>query len=330
MNMNIETVLIVDDEPLILRAISRLLADTGYKVLTAADAMEGLEIVQQNDISLVLSDNCMPGKSGIEFLTQVKLLSPSTQRILMTAHADVDMAVKAINQGEIFRFIIKPWDNDYLLNAIQDSLMHNRLVSTLKQGEESVYLTMARMVELKDPYTHGHCQRVAEISLLLAEKLGLNSAIMDDIRWGGWLHDCGKVGVPEKILNFPGKLSPEEFEIIKKHSEWGASVVSQAGFSRTVVNIVLYHHEHFSGTGYPFGLSGKQIPIEARIAAVADVYDALSTDRPYRPAFTTDKLLAVLNDMRGSVLDPDLLDLLIASQERFDPKNMVTPAAQVN
>lgn len=330
MNMNVETILIVDDEPLILRAISRLLADTGYRVLTAADAMEGLEVLQQNDISLVLSDNCMPGKSGVEFLTQVKLLSPSTQRLLMTAHADVETAIKAINQGEIFRFIVKPWDNDYLLAAIQDSLMHNRLVSTLKQGEESVYLTMARMVELKDPYTHGHCQRVAEISLLLAEKLGLNSAIMDDIRWGGWLHDCGKVGVPEKILNFPGKLAPEEFEIIKKHSEWGASVVSQAGFSRTVVNIVLYHHEHFSGTGYPFGLAGTKIPLEARIAAVADVYDALSTDRPYRPAFTTDKLLAVLNEMRGSVLDPDLLDLLIASQERFDPKNMVQPAVQVN
>ncbi len=327
--MNTETILVVDDEPLIQRAICRLLADTDYKVMTASNAMQGLEIVQQNDISLVLSDNCMPGKSGVEFLTQVKLLSPSTQRILMTAHADLDMAIDAINHGEIFRFILKPWDNDYLLGAIKDSLMHKRLVSTLKHGEESVYLTMARMVELKDPYTHGHCQRVAEISLLLAEKVGLDKAIMDEIRWGGWLHDCGKVGVPEKILNFPGKLTPEDFDIVKKHSEWGASVVSQAGFSRTVVNIVLYHHEHFSGSGYPFGLAGDKIPIEARIAAVADVYDALSTDRPYRPAFSAEKLLAVLNEMRGSVLDPELLDMLIASQERFDPKNMVKPPAVV-
>lgn len=173
-----------------------------------------------------------------------------------------------------------------------------------------MFLTMARMIELKDPYTRNHCKRVADYALAIGRRLGLDAATMKELRWGSWLHDCGKVGVPEQILNCPGKLSAEDFQFIRKHPEWGASVVSQAGLSRQVINIVLYHHEHFSGAGYPFGLKGGHIPLEARIVAVADVFDALSTDRPYRMGYAMDKVRGIMTEMKESVLDPPLVDLL--------------------
>lgn len=314
------TILIVDDEPYILNALKRLLADTGYAVMTAGNAVDGLDQIQRHEVDVVVTDYCMPGQTGVEFLSQVKIVSPATERILMTAHASLDTAVLAINRGEIFRFIIKPWDNDMLLAAIEDSLMHHRLVNTLKGGEEAMFLTMARMVELKDPYTRDHCLRVADYALALGEHLELNAAVMKELRWGSWLHDCGKVGVPEQVLNSPGKLSADDLLLIRKHPEWGASLVSQAGLSRQVVNIVLYHHEQYSGGGYPFGLKGEHIPLEARIVAVADVFDALSTDRPYRRAHLLEEVRGIMTGMKGVVLDPDLVDLLfnLVDRQQFD------------
>lgn len=316
--MNCETILIVDDEPFILSAISRLLADSGYEVLTAGNAEQGLALLRNREVALVISDNCMPGRSGIDFLAQVKLLSPKAERMLMTAFANLDTAIDAINRGEIFRFIVKPWDNDKLLGAIEDSLLRYRLVNTLKVGGEAMFLTMARMIELKDPYTRGHCDRVAGYARAIAEQLNLNHAMLKEIQWGSWLHDCGKIGVPEHVLNYPGKLSATDFDFVRKHPEWGASVVSQAGLSQHVINIVLYHHEHFAGGGYPFGLKGQQIPLEARIVAVADVYDALITDRPYRPAHPVQKVRIIMEEMKHSILDPSLVDLLFLTRDRLD------------
>ncbi|MCM2264949.1 MAG: response regulator [Desulfuromonadales bacterium] len=322
--MNNETILIVDDEPNILNAIKRLLADSGYEVLTAGNAEQGRALLQNREVALVLSDNCMPGRSGVDFLAQVKLMSPNTERMLMTAFANLDTAIDAINRGEIFRFIVKPWDNNGLLGAIEDSLMHYRLVNTLKVGGEAMFLSMARMIELKDPYTRGHCSRVADYALAIAEQLNLHNALLKEIQWGSWLHDCGKVGIPEHILNYPGKLSEDDFNFVRKHPEWGASVVSQAGLSQHVVNIVLYHHEHFAGGGYPFGLKGQQIPLEARIVAVADVYDALITDRPYRPAHPEPKVRSIMEEMKHSILDPSLVDLLFLTRDALDFTDSVT------
>lgn len=316
--MSRETILIVDDEPFIINALKRLLVDHDFTVLSAGNAEDGLALIQQHSVNVVISDYCMPGRSGVEFLSQVKLVSPTTERMLMTAYATVDTAVEAINRGEIFRFILKPWDNATLLSAIEDCLMHHRLLNTLKLGEEAMFHTVARMVELKDPYTRGHCKRVADCSVAMADLLGLNATLRKEILWGSWLHDCGKVGVPEQVLNFPGKLSDDDLKFIHMHPEWGASVVSQAGLSRQVVNIVLYHHEHYSGTGYPFGLKGENIPLEARIVAVADVFDALGTDRPYRRGFPREKVKAIMGEMTPSVLDPKLYTLLFDNVDRID------------
>ncbi len=306
------TILIVDDEPSILKAMQRVLEDTGYRILVSTSAAEGLEQITREEIAIVISDNLMPGMSGVDFLSRVKVVSPATERVLMTAHADLGTAVDAINRGGIFRFIAKPWNNDALLSAIEDSMMHHKLVNTLKIGEESIFLSMARMIELKDPYTRGHCKRVAEYALLIADALWLDPVMRKAIKWGSWLHDCGKVGVPEHILNSPDQLTEEDFRVIRMHPEWGASVVTEAGLSQQVVNVILHHHEYFSGGGYPHGLQGEQIPLEARIVAVADVYDALSTDRPYRKGYSVKKTAAIMTEMKQKILDPDLVELFFA------------------
>jgi putative two-component system response regulator len=149
--------------------------------------------------------------------------------------------------------------------------------------------------------------------LIIADSLGLSAQQKSDIRYGSWLHDCGKIGIPESVLNKPGKLTEEEMAIIRKHPDWGAEVARLANRSTTIVNIIRYHHESYDGTGYPTGIHGDHIPLEARIVTVADVFDALTSTRPYRVAFGLEEALKVMGGMRGKVLDPDLYDLFLKS-----------------
>jgi putative nucleotidyltransferase with HDIG domain len=182
------------------------------------------------------------------------------------------------------------------------------MLASMRSHDESHYRSLAQAVELKDPYTRGHCDRVADYAERLARAAGVEEPLLTCIRHGSILHDCGKIGVPEEVLNFPGKLSLEEFEIIKQHPDWGTQVAREANLPEAVVNVILYHHERGDGSGYPVGLSGKKIPLEARIAAIADVFDALTSDRPYRKANTIDEATAVLNGLAG-LLDTKLLEI---------------------
>ena len=304
-----EMILIVDDEQPIRNAISRLLSFSGFETQQACDAEAALEAIAREDFDMVISDNRMPGMQGIDLLMKIKEVSPDTERVLMSGYADLQTVIQAINKGEICRFITKPWDSEELRRMVEEIIWRRRMVTSLKSDDEQTYLTLAKMVELKDPYTKGHCERVAQFSLAIAERLGLDDSMLRRIRCGSWLHDCGKVGVPEKVLNFAGRLNETDFEFIKKHPEWGAEVCKQAGMSDAVINIVKYHHEHFSGGGYPYGLKGEQIPLEARIVAVADVFDALTSTRPYRKFYSVAKTCEIMTEMKTAVLDPELTDI---------------------
>lgn len=147
--------------------------------------------------------------------------------------------------------------------------------------------------------------------MAMVRRLGLAESACHEIRHGCWLHDCGKIGVPEKILNFRGPLDANQYATVKKHPAWGAEVARQGGLSKRVINIILHHHEHFDGTGYPLQLKGQEVPLEARIISVADVYDSLTTDRPYRDALPRDEALQILRNLKGSILDPDMVDLFL-------------------
>lgn len=309
-------ILFVDDEEHILSSLERLFADTGMDVLRAGSAAEAMTLFERNEIAVVVSDNMMPGMRGIEFLCQLKDIAPQTVKILMTAYADLPTALEAINRGEVFRFVVKPWDNDELVAIVSQSVHRYHTLSALAREDEAILQSLAQTIELKDPYTRGHCARVASYALMIADELQLSPQLRKDIRYGSWLHDCGKIGVPEAILNFGGPVAAHEFDTIKKHPVWGAEVARQARLSPTVVEIVLHHHERYDGDGYPHGLAGEQIPLAPRIAAVADVYDALTTERPYRRAYTWQKGIDILRSMKGSALDPALVDSFVAALKK--------------
>jgi putative two-component system response regulator len=304
------TVLFVDDEPSIRNAIERIyLERDDVRCLFAASGQEGLDILAKEDVWVVVSDYLMPGMRGIEFLSKVRGARPDTVRIMMTAYADLTIAIDAINKSEAYRFITKPWNNKELMDTVDEALMRYQLIQSLATEDETLYFTLAQTVELKDPYTKGHCDRVAQYAVALAKAAGLSEEVIKDVKHGSWLHDCGKIGVPEGVLNFPGRLSDEDLETVQQHPRWGSDVARQARMSETVINIILYHHERTDGKGYPSGLANGNIPIEARIVAIADVFDALYSDRPYRKAYDFDRVIEIMGEMTESHFDPQLMEL---------------------
>ncbi len=310
------TVLFVDDEQPIRNALERMyLERDDVRCLFAASGQEGLEILEKEDVWVVVSDYLMPGMRGIEFLSKVKGKRPDTVRIMMTAYADLSIAIDAINKSEAYRFVTKPWNNQDLMNVIDEALMRYQLVQSLVSDDETLYLSLAQTVELKDPYTKGHCDRVALYATSLARAAGLSNDFINDIKHGSWLHDCGKIGVPEEVLNYPGRLSEENLETVMQHPRWGSEVARQARMSETVINVILYHHERYDGDGYPSGLKGEQIPIEARVVAIADVFDALYSDRPYRKAFEFSRVIEIMGEMTATHFDPRLMDLFLPISE---------------
>lgn len=304
-------ILIVDDDKLVLTFTADVLQQIGSTPIVTTSPLEALEIVATHPIAVVVSDHNMPEMNGNELLTRIKEISPSTTRIMMTSAADLNVALSAINSGEVFRFLPKPWKVNDMVKAVKDGLRRYRLLESVKNDDDFILRSLAETIELKDPYTRGHCERVADFALMIAERLVLGEENKREIRRGSWLHDCGKIGVPEAILNANRKLTDEEREVINKHPLWGANVVEKANLPSTVLNIVLHHHEHYNGHGYPMGLAADDIPLEARIVAVADIFDALRSDRPYRSGIPLAQTLEMLEEMRGEELDPALVDLFI-------------------
>jgi len=304
MSANADIVLFVDDEPMILRSIERVFLNSPHRIMTTGDAEQALEIVKKEPVSVVVSDQRMPKMQGIELLEKVKEISPPTVKILLTGYADLATAVRAINSGEVFRFIQKPWEDAELAELVESACSRFALQRSLEGADEAMLLAIAEMIELKDPLTQGHCKRVAEYSIRMAEILTVDKNLLRCIRVGAWLHDCGKIGIPESILNYTGGL-------VRNHSQWGAEVVRLADMGNEATNVVLCHHERYDGTGYPRQLRGDDIPLEARIVAVADMYDAVTSDRSYRKKRTHEEAVAILRQEQGRALDPVLTQLFI-------------------
>jgi putative two-component system response regulator len=303
-----EEILFVDDEEYILDIVRQIFAERGIHILTANTPVEALEKVKNNEIAVLVSDNHMPGMKGIDMLSKVKVLSPDTVKILMTGFADLDTALDAINRVEVFRFIVKPWENTQLVALVMDAMERYRLIKSILRGDENMMRSLVHALELKDPYTKGHSERVAGYAVMIAQEIGLDEDTLTAVRYGSWLHDCGKIGVSENILNYEGPLDEAEIHVIRNHPLWGADVARKGRLSNSIVNIILAHHERYDGKGYPTGLKGEEIPLEARIVSVADIYDALTTERPYRMAYTQPHALEMLISMKGNVLDSGLVD----------------------
>jgi putative two-component system response regulator len=316
-----ETILFVDDEVNVLNSITRAFSDTDLRIRTMSDATQALVVLRQEPVSVLVTDNLMPGMKGMELLKAARSVSPDTVKMMMTAFADLSTVMEAINSAEAFRFIVKPWQNDELIATVREGVERYRVARARRREDDSVLHALAETIELKDSYTRGHCERVARYALLMADALRLPEGMKKDIRYGSWLHDCGKIGVPESILNAARKLDVEELAMIRLHPDWGAEVARKACMSPTVVNIIRYHHEHCDGNGYPSRFSGRDIPVEARIVAIADTYDALTTERPYCNAHSDESARAILRSLQGKRLDPEITEIflgLIAHAERGD------------
>ncbi|TFH31752.1 MAG: HD domain-containing protein, partial [Deltaproteobacteria bacterium] len=266
------TILLVVVEANTLNALARLFLNRDVRVLRAGNGEEALGIVRKEPVAVVVSDDLMPGTRGVELLSRVRDLSPDTVRVLLTETADLPAAAEAIARGEVSRFQVKPWVDEEIVRTVEEGLWRYRMVRSLRHGDEATLQSIAETIELRDPYTRGHCDRMAAFALKIAEALSLPEETRRAIRLGSWLHDCGKINVPETILNRPGRLSAADFEVVRKHPEWGAEVGRQANLPEEVINIILYHHERFDGRGYPTGAKGTEIPLEARLIAVADIF----------------------------------------------------------
>lgn len=320
------TVLAIDDEENNLALLKRTLRHN-YNILSASSAKEALKIIEEHgsEISLIVSDQKMPEMEGTEFFKQITNKYPDIVKVLLTGHSNIDILVDAINECHLFQYILKPFEPEQLCMVVENGIKKFELatsrVQILKDLSELFYKTIksiAYALDAKDQYTHGHSLRVTVYSLALAKTLNLPDDILEEIETAGLLHDIGKIAIPEKILCKPGKLTDEEYEIIKRHPEMGEKLVNSIEKLKLISNWLKCHHERYDGKGYPDGLSGEQIPISARIISIADTYDAMTSDRSYRKALSHDVAMDEIRRCAGSQFDPNLTEIFIGITEEIN------------
>jgi len=290
------TVLVADDDAGIRRGISRLLDKAGHTVLSAADGYEAFELVRERSPDLVVSDVIMPRMDGLELTKKIKTDENHwrTRVLLLSSLSDMPDRVRAVDAGAD-GFLAKPFSVPELLAGVSARLAEKRMLDQL-EGPEAVLLTMARMIESRDDVTGGHCRRLSALSTALGRHLGLPEHEIRALEWAGVLHDVGKIAVPDSILLNPGSLSDEQRGIMELHTVRGEETLRPLRQFRDTLPIVRSHHERQDGSGYPDGLVGDQVPITARVLQVADIYDALRTPRPYKPAWSAEECVNQLRE----------------------------------
>jgi putative two-component system response regulator len=304
----IPRILVVDDNPDMIELMRELLVSRGYEVVTVPDAALAELEVHRHPPDLILSDVVMPGRSGYELCHQLKD-DPATRLIpflLITGLSDREDKLKGIEAGA----------DDFLNKPIFPAELFARVKSLLKLKEftdeletaESVLCTLGLSVEARDPYTEGHCERLSQRAAALGRHLGLDDDSIIALRRGGYLHDLGKIAVPDEILKKGSNLTPEEWAVMKRHPVTGENICKPLKSLRLVLPIIRFHHEHSDGSGYPDGLHRNQIPLLPRILQVVDVYDALRTARPYKPALSHEQAsLTMRVEAQNGLWDEELV-----------------------
>lgn len=326
-----DRILIVDDDPFISDIILKCLRMEGYECCVATDAEAAIELLAQNEFSLIISDIMMPGKSGIELLAIVREKYPDTAVIMVTAVDDRKTAIQALQLGA-YGYVIKPFDLNEIAIGVVNALERRRLsiqsreyevrlendvkqrTEEIRHREEEICLRLTSACEYRDEETGTHNRRLGLYAFLLVEQLGWSAQRMDEIRIAACMHDIGKIGVPDNILLKSGRLNDEEFEIIKAHTTIGAQILSGSDISllKMAREIALSHHEKWDGSGYPHGLAGENIPESARVVAILDVYDALVHKRVYRPPIPEEVALQMMAKDKGTQFDPKIFDAFLA------------------
>lgn len=313
-----DRILIVDDEEMICNLIARRLAKEGCACSTARNGKEALALFLKDSFSLIISDMKMPEMDGLELLKRVKAINTKMMVIMITAYADVDVAVEAMRLGA-FDFIMKPIDLNLVVLSIRNALERKRLEEeldtyhknletlveertgklqqayrVLKKAHLDSVKVLAEAIDAKDPYTRGHSDRVTRMSLKIATHLDFSEARLETLEYGALLHDIGKIGIKDEVLQKRGPLTSEEYLYIQEHPLIGVKIVEGVEFFKDKIPIIRNHHERFDGRGYPDGLSREAIPFEARIITVSDAFDTMTSVRPHRGIMPLEDVLREL------------------------------------
>lgn len=331
-------ILVVDDEEYIQQLLQAVLSKEGYDVTIAGRGDEALKLIEGNTYDLIVLDVMMPGVDGLEVLKQIK----SEERlkfipvIIMTALMDRDVRYRALDLGAD-EFLNKPIDiyelrarvrtllsvkeyHDFLSN-LADMLKAevDKKTKELREAQLETVRRLGRAAEFRDDETGNHILRMSTYCAIVAKRLSLSDEEAEMILYASPMHDVGKIGIPDRILLKPGKLDPGEWEIMKRHTVWGAEILSgsKSQLLETARIIALTHHEKWDGSGYPNGLSGEEIPIFGRICAIADVFDALTSERIYKPAYSNEEAFAIIMEGKGKHFDPQVVDAFFASLDEI-------------
>lgn len=307
-------ILVVDDDPRSLKLLEANLLGEDYIILKATSGGQALKIVQKEQPDLVILDIMMPGMDGYEVCKKIKE-DESTRFIpvvMITALTGDEDKIKGIEAGAN-DFIHKPFNRLVLLARVRSLLQVKFLTDELESAESVIY-SLALAVEEKDPYTRGHSLRVSVYAVELAQAIGLPQSEQEMLRKAGLLHDVGMMGIDEKVLHKPGPLTADEFAHIKEHPVKGEKICKPLNFAASFLPVIRHHHEWWNGQGYPDGLSRESIPLGARIIAIVDAFDAMTSLRPYRAAMSVRKALTRLEDGAGRQWDPDIVNVFIKMQ----------------
>jgi putative two-component system response regulator len=350
LNLDNREILVVDDEKPICSMLSQWLKHEGYESSVASCGEDAIELLSKSRFALMISDINMPGMSGVELLSKAKIVDPDMAVLMATGVSDRDVAIHTMELGAC-GYVIKPFEFNEMIINISNALhlrsleIENKahrekleelveirteeLETTIRQlrntetelhaSREETIQRLSMAAEFRDDDTAKHTVRMSYYCEILARKSNMSDHYCNLVRTASPMHDVGKIGIPDGILLKKGKLTYDEFEIIKKHCEIGYNILvdSHSELLDVAAVIALNHHEKFDGSGYPNGLSGEDIPFEGRIAAISDVFDALTTARVYKDAFPLDKSLAIMKEGSGSHFDAQILDLFFENLDEF-------------
>jgi putative nucleotidyltransferase with HDIG domain len=331
--VELEQILVVDDEEAIREVVSTMLESKGYRCTAVSNGRAAQEQVKRSTPDLVLSDMIMPEMDGIKLLDWLREYDPEVPVIMVTAIHDISTALEAIRRGA-YDYILKPFEKDQLFLGVGRALQHRRLVAEnrsyqlqlehqveertaeltralgqLEQSYDDTLEALGSALDLKDAETEGHCQRVTAFTISIAKAMPVPAHYLAVLARAAFLHDIGKMAIPDGILRKPGPLTDEEKKIMRTHCEVGYNMLTRIPFLRDAAEIVLAHQEFYDGTGYPRGLKGDQIPLGARIFTIADSLDAMISDRPYRRALPMSHAREEIRRCSGTQFDPKVVEV---------------------
>jgi response regulator RpfG family c-di-GMP phosphodiesterase len=332
-----DRVVVVDDDELILKALARILEASGFDARCYRDPQEALRGIEADAPVVVISDYMMPEMDGVAFLKQVRARFPRAVRVLCTAAEDFRVAMSAVNSGEVFRIVSKPWHQHELVSTVSQAAeaarlrrenerltaevqlrnkqlmdVNVRLEEMVRQRTQALLEGLIAALDYRDSETQWHSRRVSLFARRLAQELGIQEPELTVIEHGALLHDIGKIGVRDRVLLKPGPLSPEEWTEMKRHPELGWALLQRVDYLRPASAIVLQHQEKWDGTGYPAGLRGEAIVVGARCFHVVDTIDAITSDRPYRRARPFADARAEIIRCAGTQFDPRVVEAFLA------------------